>query len=354
MVRGIVHIINPYDPGKFPEDLEREYGIKCSEVVSLSSNENPFLPPESVREEYIKAFEQVNRYPHPFYRDLKEEISEWLDIEEERIAVGNGASELLKMVCEVNLEALDPVTIPIPGYMLYAILAMMSSASINFIEFPGYEISPEKILEKDAKIIFLCSPNNPTGNAIPKAKLKKILRNTSALVVVDEAYSDFSDTTFIRLTDEFENLVVVKSFSKFFSLAGLRIGFAVGGETISAIEKVRLPFNLSNVSVRTAIACLRSIDHFMRVREYICKERDRVFEELNKIPNVRVYPSSANFILLRIDKEGISTDLFERRGILVRDVTGLMGLEGYHIRVTIGRREENDLFIESLKELLCC
>ncbi len=356
MVRGVIHIINPYDPGKFPEDISKKYGVPEAKVISLSSNENPYLPPENVRKAYESAYNKINLYPHPAYQELKEGIAEYISMDEELIAVGNGASELLKMICEVNLETFDPVTIPIPGYTLYAILAMLMDASIRFVEFPGYRIKSEDIVKNDGKIIFLCSPNNPTGNLIPEKELKKILKETEGIVVVDEAYTEFSKKSHIHLLKKYDNLIIVRSFSKFFSLAGLRIGYAIGNhETIEAIEKVRLPFNLSHISAIVARACLDSIDYFEKIRDRIVKERERVEKELRKFKEVEVYPSDANFILMKI-KRGVEFETkfqedFERKGIILRNVTGLLGLDGVHFRITIGTRDQNNRFLEVMREL---
>jgi histidinol-phosphate aminotransferase len=351
MVRRVIHIINPYDPGKFPEDLSKKYGIAESEVISLSSNENPFPPPESVKRVYEKAFERVNLYPHPHYRDLKEGISEYTGVEEDRIALGNGASELLKMICEVNLEAFDPVIIPVPGYTLYAVLAMLMEASIRFPEFPGYDVKGDEILKEGGKLIFLCSPNNPTGNLVKRKELEKILKGSEGLVVVDEAYTEFSKTSHLRLLKRYDNLIIVRSFSKFFSIAGLRIGYALGNvETIEAIERVRLPFNLSNVSALVARACLEEIEYFKAARDKIVRERERLFRKLKGFDEFEVYPSAANFILVRV-KGDFATEFqefFERRGIILRNITGLMGLEGTHFRITVGREDQNDKFLDVL------
>ncbi|MBO8183666.1 MAG: histidinol-phosphate transaminase [Archaeoglobus sp.] len=357
MVRGVIHIINPYDPGKFPEDISKKYGISKAEIISLSSNENPFPPPESVKKVYEEAFNKVNLYPHPFYRDLKEKIAEYTGVDEELIAVGNGASELLKMICEVNLEAFDPVVIPIPGYTLYAILAMLMDASIRFLEFPGYRIKAEEILKENGKLTFLCSPNNPTGNLIDGKELEKILRKAEGLVVVDEAYTEFSKKSHLKLLKKYDNLIIVRSFSKFFSLAGLRVGYAMGNEeTIKAIEKIRLPFNISGISAMVAKACLESVEYFEMIRDEIVRERERVLKELKKFDGIGVYPSDANFILIKIKKEKDFEkefqEFFERKGIILRNVTGLLGLDGLHFRVTIGKSDQNDKFLSALEEIL--
>ncbi len=352
MIRNTIKFINPYDPGKFPSDIAKKYGFKESKVIQLASNENPFPPSKKVKEEYERAFSKINRYPHPEYPELKAALAEYTGVDRDRIAIGNGAGEVLKTICEVVLDTFDTVTIPVPGYTLHAIFAMLRDANINFIEFPGYRINADKILEKPSKLLFLCSPNNPVGNAVPKKELIKILENYSGLVVVDEAYAEFSGKTALDLIDEFENLVVVRSLSKFFGLAGMRVGYAIGNaELIEAIEKIRLPFCISEVACRTAIAALQSLDYYNEIKEKIIKERERLVNELKKIKFLEVYPSEANFVLVKVKQDIDVANELEKKGIIVRNVTGLLGLEGVHIRITVGTEEENNQLINALKEL---
>jgi histidinol-phosphate aminotransferase len=347
MIRGVIRLISPYDV-KFPSDIAKKYGFKESDVLQLGSNENPYPPSEEVRKEYERAIVRINRYPHPSYSDLKDSLAEYVGVDAEQIAVGSGASELLKNICDATLDAMDPVVIPVPSYTLYAIFAMLRDASISFIESPNYEIKADK-LERAAKLTFLCSPNNPTGNAIPKNEIKKILKS-EGLVVVDEAYVEFANSSVVKLVNEFENLVVVRSFSKFFGLAGLRIGYAIGSaEFVEAIEKIRLPFNVSNVAYHTAIAALRSIDYYKEIRNKIVQERERLAKRLKKFSFLDVYPSEANFVLVRIKDINVLEKL-EKKGIVVRNVTGLMGLKGKHMRITVGTEEENDRLLKALED----
>ena len=290
MIRSVINLINPYDAGKFPVDISKKYGIKESDVIQLGSNENPFPPSEEVKKAYFESLGKINRYPHPYYSELKESISSYLNIDKELIAVGNGAGDILRYICDVTLDVMDVVTIPVPSFTLYAIFAMMRDASINFIEFSGYEIKASWI--PDSKLVFLCSPNNPTGNTIPLKEVEGILRNTSGYVVMDEAYAEFAGRTLLKLVEKHDNLVVVRSFSKFFALAGLRVGYAVGSrEIIDAIEKIRLPFCISSVANRLAIASLNSIDYYIEIRDIIIRERNRMTKSLEKLDFLEVYPS---------------------------------------------------------------
>ena len=351
MIRGAVRLINPYSAGKSPCVIAKKYGLKESDVLQLGSNENPYPPSEEVKKEYERAIAKINRYPNPDYSDLKNSLAEYIGTDVEQIAVSNGASELLRTVCDMVIDTMDPVAIPVPSYTLYAIFAMLRDASISFVEFPRYEVKAHKIIEKRAKLTFLCSPNNPTGNTVQRNEIKKMLKSSDGLVVVDEAYSEFSGKTVVDLVEKFDNLVVIRSFSKFFGLAGLRLGYAVGNsELIEAFEKVRLPFSISNVAYRTAIAALRSIEYYMEVRNKIIQERRRLFKRLKKFSFLEPYPTEANFILVRIKKEKDICGELERRGIIIRNVTGLL-LSGLHARITVGIKEENDRLLAVLEEI---
>ncbi|RLI76702.1 histidinol-phosphate transaminase [Archaeoglobales archaeon] len=345
-MRSVIWIINKYDAGKFPEDIEKEYGLKA---INLSSNENPYPPSDEVKEAYLSALSEINRYPHPEYSDFKKAISEYLGVEESKIAVGNGASDILNNICVALLDTFDKAVIPIPGYTLYAILGMLRDASIEFIEFPNYNIKADEI--PPFKLLFLCSPNNPTGNAVERKEVKKILERGN-YVVVDEAYVEYCNKSVVDLVNEFDNLIVVRSFSKFFGLAGLRIGYAVGNEQIiEGLEKIRLPFCISKVACDVAIAALKSVDYYNKLRDVVVKERDRLIKEINKIPLLHAYNSDANFVLVKVEKKINLARKLEERGIIVRNVTGLMGLKGEHVRITVGSKEENDFLIETLNSL---
>ncbi|MEM0303446.1 MAG: histidinol-phosphate transaminase [Archaeoglobaceae archaeon] len=335
-MRGVVKIINPYDAGVFPE----------GNVILLNSNENPYEPSEEVKKAYIESIGKISRYPDPSYSKLKEAISEYVGFGTERIAVGCGSSELISRVCDVLLDELDKVVIPMPSYSLYISYAMLRNASILLPVYDGYSITPEFIEEEKPKLSIICSPNNPTGNTVKKRVIEKIAENSEYLLI-DEAYAEFAESNLLDMAYEFDNVVILRSFSKFFGLAGMRVGYAIAGkEIVEAIEKVRLPFAISSPGVATAISALKSIDYYIEVKKKILKERERVYKELKRL-GFEVYPSEANFILFRAKKH-----LFEKlleQGIVVRNLVGLLGLEGNFIRMSIGRREENDRVIKILE-----
>ena len=344
-MREVVRFINPYDPGKFPEDLSMDY----EDVVQLGSNENPYPPSEEVKRAYLSSLKFINRYPSATYRELKKAISEYVGVGVSSIAVGCGASELIEAICNVLIEELDRVVIPMPSYTMYAIYSMLRNASISFPVFEGYTIDPQAIAKEKPKLTFVCTPNNPTGNIVSRDVIEEIA-SYSDYVVVDEAYVEFSKAkSCVDLLEEFDNIVVLRSFSKFFGLAGMRVGYAVcHPEIAEAIEKVRLPFAISYPAVNAAIAAIRSRGYYEKLRDQIVAERERLVSELAKFDWLEPYPSQANFVLVKVERDGLCERLM-RKGIIVRDAS-IMGLEGEHIRITVGTKEHNDRLIDSLRD----
>ncbi|MET1124926.1 MAG: histidinol-phosphate transaminase [Archaeoglobaceae archaeon] len=334
-MRGVVKIINPYDPGEFP---------RSGEVLQLGSNENPYPPSERVRKAYCEAAAKINRYPDARYQELKEVIAEYVECDAKNVALGCGASELINRVCDCIVEELDKVVIPMPSYTLYAIYAMLRSASIEMPVFKSYRIDAEAIAELKPKLTFVCSPNNPTGNVVDRKTIKR-LAEVSQYLVIDEAYAEFASKSCVDLALQLENVIVLRSFSKFFGLAGLRVGYAIANEEIAdAIERVRLPFAISQPALSCAIAAIEDVEYYEDVKRKIIEERERVSRELSK--RFFVYPSEANFILVKVE-EGFSRRMLER-GIIVRRIS-LPGLEGEHARITIGTKEENDALLAKIQ-----
>lgn len=335
-MRSVVKIINPYDAGVFPE----------GDVILLNSNENPYEPSDEVKKSYLDSLSKINRYPDVNYPMLKKAISEYLNVGIENLALGSGSSELISRVCDILVEELDKVAIPMPSYSLYLTYAMLRDASLLLPIYDRYSLSPEIFEEEKPKLSIICSPNNPTGNTVERRIAEKIAEN-SEYVLIDEAYVEFAKNSLLDLVWEFDNVIILRSFSKFFGLAGLRIGYAIARREIAeALEKVRLPFAIPTPGVATAISAIRSLDYYLEVKNKIVEERDRVSKELKRL-GFEVYPSEANFILFKAER-----DVFEeliRQGIVVRNLNGLIGLEGNFIRMTIGKKEENDKVLKILE-----
>jgi len=358
-MRRELSYLQPYDAGVFPEELSRRLGIPLDRIANLKSNENPYQPPERVLKTIAEEATRVSRYPDPGYPELKEALSTYLDVPVESISVGRGASEVISNLCAIFLEPLDKAVIPVPTYMMYAFHSMLRDARLELIESDqeDFALATEEVAaaSRDASMVFICSPNNPTGAVVEESEIMRIAEATKAVVVVDEAYAEFHGRSMVSRALELENLVVLRSFSKFFALAGLRVGYAVSSPTIAQVlEKVRPPFTLSNVAAKAAVSALEEKRHYMRLGSRIVRERERLLRELKSLEPLQVFPSKANFILVRL-KKGKASHLFEelcREGILVRDVTGLPGLKGECLRITVGRRSENRRLVSALRRIL--
>ncbi len=328
-----------YDAGLFPTELKE---------INLSSNENPYVC-INVLKSIRKKLKDINRYPNPSYRDLKKALSTYLDIPEDNITLTNGASEAFYYLSEIIIEPFDKVTIPVPTYSLYFIPIILRDAypSIKYTKL--YKFKHDEVIEKDSKAIFLCSPNNPTGNVIEKKTFEKILEEFNGFIILDEAYVEFYGKSFLDYVTDYKNLIIVRSMSKFFSLAGLRIGYVIADrKIIDLIERIKCPFNINILAYYAAIEALKNLDFFKKVREVIIRERERLYRNLKRIKFLNPYKSHANFLLVesyypRLDEKLVN------RGILIRNVSNVIGLKGNFFRITVGKRSENNKLVRELK-----
>ncbi len=336
-MRFVVNLINEYDPGPFPDEFD-------GDVIQLASNENPFPPSENVIKAIKENLLKINRYPYPYYSELKNLLSSYTGIGESSIAVSNGASDLIRLVADIVLEPFDRVYIPMPSYTMYLMFSMLRDAHVETEVFEGYRIDG---CYSRGKLAFLCSPNNPTGNTIDRKIIQEFLESFE-YVVVDEAYVEFQGNSAVDLLGHYSNLIVIRSFSKFFGLAGMRVGYVMADEKMAkAIEKVRNPFSISYLGYVSAIEALKSVEYYRKIAETIISERERMRKSLER--NFYVYPSRANFLLVKYDDPELVKKLQERR-VLVRDVTGLEGLNKYHFRVSVGLPAENSKFLKVVEE----
>ena len=358
-IKSILGLLEPYDPGSFPEDIAVRYGIPKEAVVNLASNESPYPPPKSLIRKVAKELERVNRYPNPSYRRLKTAISEYVGLPPERVAVGNGSSDLIDLSCKITLSPLEKVVLPIPTYALYMLSSMVWEASITYVdtEDSNFTVKAERMMPhlKDARLVFIGSPSNPTGMSVDKEELGEMLKSTDATFLVDEAYSQFSGMTMAELLENHDNLIIIRSMSKYFCLAGLRIGYALSNPTIiQSLEKVRLPFNINNLAGTAAIQALKNIDYFRKLGQKIISERILLKKEL-ETTGLKLFPSDANFLMAKLP-EGYDADEFTQKlasqGIIIRSLKNILGLSGQYVRVTVGTRQENRRLTGACKTIL--
>lgn len=321
--------------------------FKGDASVYLDANENSYGSPLN---------ESYNRYPDPLQFKLKRRLAEIKGVPVQNIFLGNGSDEaidiLFRAFCNPGID--NVITVP-PTYGMYEVSANINDVEVRKINLNAdYQLDMEGIAEaidEHTKIIFICSPNNPTGNSIGRQDIETILANFNGLVVIDEAYINYSrQKTFIRELPEYANLVILHTLSKAWGLAGLRVGMAFASEEIIEVfNKVKPPYNINDASQKLALEALQNVEQVNEWIKETVAEREKLLVELSSLPVVlKIYPSDANFILVKtIDPKGIYQFLVTQ-GIIVRDRSKVKLCEGC-LRITIGTPEENVLLIKALK-----
>ncbi|MBA3628911.1 MAG: histidinol-phosphate transaminase [Actinobacteria bacterium] len=326
----------------------------------MNTNESPYEPSPAFRSELAGAISAVelNRYPDKDAHDLCEELSLHTAWPQEGISVANGSNEVLLHLCLAYAGTNRTVLTFEPTYSLHSLIPRMTGAEV-------VQLARDDIFEVDLdaavtatrdlrpEIVMVCSPNNPTGVLEPLPSIEALLEEAPGIVIVDEAYSEFADPgdSARGLLEEHPNLVVTKTFSKAWQLAGARIGYALGHPALmEGLALVRLPYHLSALSQVTALVALRHADESMRLAAAVAEERDRIAIELQAM-GVKTIPSHANFVLFEVDDPpGVWTRLLER-DVLIRIYTGTPGLE-HAVRVTAGRPHETEVFLAAMREIL--
>jgi histidinol-phosphate aminotransferase len=350
--------IKPYVPGKPIEELEREYGISGS--VKLASNENPLGPSPKAVKAVGQALSRLNRYPDGSGHDLIEKLSKHLEVSPGKIVLGNGSDEIIGMLTNAFLVPGDEAIIPSPSFLMYEITVRAAGAKPVFVPLKSLSIDLDGMAEKisgKTRLIFLCNPNNPTGTVISGKSFKRFIEKVppNVIVIVDEAYIDFvRDKNCLRSMDYIDSgrlMVTLRTFSKIYGLAGLRIGYGVMPEEISGIiNRIRPPFNASIPAQVGAAAALTDKAFYSRTVRLVHSGLDYMHKSLKEM-GIRYFPTQANFFL--IDTGRNADEVFEkmlRLGIIIRSMTSY----GYpeYIRVSVGLRKENVRFIKAIYKVL--
>jgi histidinol-phosphate aminotransferase len=321
--------------------------FKGEASVYLDANENSYGSPLN---------ESFNRYPDPLQFKVKKRLSEIKGVPPQNIFLGNGSDEAIDILFRAfcNPGSDNVITVP-PTYGMYEVSANINDVEVRKIKLKtDFQLNMEGIAEaidEHTKIIFICSPNNPTGNSINRDDIETILANFNGLVVIDEAYINYSrQKTFIQELTEYSNLVVLQTLSKAWGLAGLRVGMAFASEEIIEIfNKVKPPYNINEASQALALQALQNVEQVNSWIKETVAEREKLKSELNTIESVlTIYPSDANFILVKTIKPKEIYQFMVNRGIIVRDRSKVELCEGC-LRITIGTPNENEILIEAFK-----
>ncbi|MCB2409958.1 histidinol-phosphate transaminase [Hymenobacter lucidus] len=303
--------------------------------------------------------ELFNRYPDPHQRAVKAALAKLKGVAPEQIFLGNGSDEaidlLVRLTCRPAQE--DSILILPPTYGMYEVAANLNDVRLERVPLtPEFQLSADavkQIIASEAKLVFICSPNNPTGNLLHAEAIEQVLRNFRGLVVVDEAYADFAAApSWTTRLAEFPNLVVLQTFSKAWGLAGLRLGMAFASpDIIGYLNKIKPPYNVSEATQQHALAALADAPHFEQMRQELLEGRTWLLEQLPGLPIVaQLFPSDANFLLVRFRPEATAVyDYLLGKGIVVRNRTSQPGCAGT-LRLTVGTPAENEQLVAALRE----
>ncbi|MCG1036772.1 histidinol-phosphate transaminase [Polaribacter sargassicola] len=341
LIRENIKALKPYSSAR-----DEYKDISINKMIFLDANENPFE-------------NGVNRYPDPQQNDVKDLLSKIKDVSKENILLGNGSDEVLDLIfrafCEPNRDNI--ITLP-PTYGMYSVLA-----NVNAIEnrevLLGEDFQPriKQILEAadaNSKILFLCSPNNPTGNSFTVAAVEKLLKKFKGLVVLDEAYIDFSEEkSWLQKLNKFPNLIITQTLSKAYGLAGIRLGVCYASkEIIKVLNNIKPPYNVNELTQQRAIERLKQIDEIDNEVAQLISERNRLKKELEGCNGYieKVYPSDGNFLLIKVDDANKRYNQLIEYGVVIRNRTTQPLCENC-LRVSVGICEENQRLLRALRAI---
>ena len=339
LIRGNIKDLQPYSSAR------DEFKDMSSEMVFIDANENPFNT-------------GLNRYPDPQQSLVKEELSKIKSISREQILLGNGSDEVLDLIFRVFCEPKQDAAIALPPtYGMYKVLANTNAVElINIPLLESFQPNVDAILNaqnKETKLLFLCSPNNPTANSFEAKKIEKLIREFQGIVVIDEAYIDFStQESWLNRLNEFPNLIVTQTLSKAYGLAGIRLGICYASEEIiSILNKIKPPYNVNQLTQEVALKALQNTVKTNGEITTIISERNQLIIDLENIELVeKVYASDANFLLVKVDDANQRYNQLVKQGIVVRNRSNQILCENC-LRFTVGTKMENEKLIEVLKEL---
>ena len=358
-IRKNLKNFKPYEWQVSSINLASKINKKNSQIIRFDTNTSPFISKEWLNKLASKLENlNINDYPDVSYDGLKLSISNYLDINKNMITITNGSDEGLDMISKTFIDEQTYAIISSPTYMFYKVISQIMGG--NVISIPrknNFFDDEENILNStnnNNNIIFLCSPNNPTGNSSKRETVINFLETPNVIVVVDEAYSEFSGKTLIDLTKKYNNLIILRTFSKAFSLAGARIGYMITSEEITnLLNMVRPPNSLSVLSLALAEIALKDDTFVKKNIKYIINERERCKSIIERNSNVQVYPSETNFLLVKFNKlnPNIIYNKLLQKGLIVRNISHLINLEKC-LRFNIRTPEQNDILLDAFSEIV--
>ena len=352
IVKKSVLNIKPYVPGKPVEEVQRE--LKLKDVVKLASNENPLGPSKKAIKAMALKLNKVNYYPESSVYYLRKALAKKLKVKENMLMFGNGSNELEQLIAEAFVEKDDEVMYSVLSFVVYPIVTNIAGGTPVQIPHKDFGHDIDKFIErlnKKTKLVFLCSPNNPTGTIIKKSELERFMKAvpSSVIVVLDEAYCEYvTDKNYpdgVKYISKYPNLIVLRTFSKIYGLAGVRTGYGIAHpDIVEIIERVRPPFNVNAVAQEGARAALADTEHVRRTVRVNNEGKRYLYAELKKL-GVRYVKTNANYIFVKFNVNSkVVFDELLKKGVIIRTVFDNFA------RITIGTMKENKKLIKALKE----
>ena len=358
LAKKTIFNIQPYVPGKPVDEVKRELGL--TSVIKLASNENPYGPSPKALRAIRTAARDVNRYPDGGCFYLRQALAKRLNISPRQLIFGNGSDEIIVLAVRVFIDPGDEVIIADPSFLIYGIAARIADATVKAIPLKDFCYDLEAMRRSvtgKTRIIFLGNPDNPSGKYLTQKQLESFLNGLreGVFVLLDEAYyeyvraKDYVDS--LGLLKKHKNIIVTRTFSKMYGLAGLRIGYGIAGEeVIDCLNRIREPFNVNSLAQAAALACLADQPYYRSLARKIESQREVLYQGIRKL-GLKYVESCTNFVLMdtRQDAARLAQALLGK-GVIVRDMSP-WGLKRF-IRVTIGTEAENKRFLRTLKEIL--
>jgi histidinol-phosphate aminotransferase len=352
-----IRSISPYVPGKPITELAREMGLPVSSITKLASNENPLGMSPKARAAVEKAISGIERYPDTF--DLVAALASHLGVKREQIVLGNGSNDVLDLAARVFLTSGRSAVLAQHAFAIYALATVSTGAEcivVPAVDY-GHDLEAMKAaIRPDTRVVWIANPNNPTGTFLPYSEVKVFLRSipSDVVVVLDEAYNEYLPKALgvdtVRWVDEFPNLIVTRTFSKVYGLAGLRVGFAIAApEVADLMNRVRQPFNVNNLAAAAAVAAIDDKVFLDQSHDLNLRGMKQIEQGLNAL-GLEWIPSFGNFITFRAENAAAINQNLLKQGVIVRPLGGYEMPQ--YLRVTIGLEQENDRFLQALRKAL--
>ena len=350
--------IAPYEPGKPIEELERELGI--ADAIKLASNENPLAPSDKVQRAITTALRHLNRYPDGSCFYLRQALAKKHGVSPDQVLLGNGSNELIEVIVRTFLKPGDEAVVPHPSFVVYPMIVQAAGGIRVMVMLKDYRLDLEamaRAITPLTKVVFIANPNNPTGTMVTASEVEHFMARVPdrAIVVFDEAYiefalgPDFPDT--LSLVKQGRKVIVLRTFSKANSLAGLRVGYAITeADATSLMNRIRQPFNVNALAQVAALAALDDEPHVLECVRMIEAGRHYLYDEFKAL-GLKYVPSRANFILVDVGRS--AAEIYQKllhEGVIVRPMTAF-GMEST-LRITVGTPQENRRFVKALKKVL--